>query len=625
MDSIFSGSFDNFNLQPELLQGLKDMGYSSPTIVQQKVYDPVVAGRDLIVKSQTGSGKTAAFCLPLLGKLDKESKKAQILILLPTRELARQVTRECQRISHHQAISVVSIYGGASFDAQISALNASCHVVVGTPGRIKDMLNRGHLKLSDLRAVVLDEADEMLSMGFWDDVTYILEKTPSTRQTLLFSATMPGEIRRAAEQFMKDHEVIDISEQQVAVPTISHIVHHEDESMPRPRNLLYALELHNPTKCVIFCNRREETEVISQYLSGFGYKNAKLNGELAQGRREKIVADLHENRINMLIATDLAARGLDFEGISHVFNYDMPENEESYVHRIGRTGRIGKLGVAVNMLRNKDLSMLSALETKHEIKFIDMPMPKENEIMWLQAERLAQQLVELADGVEISQYGLTAAEMLKRGDSKEILGFLLRSYFRNVRPYGESLSPAPSQLRQPNAHPNRNVVQKKLAPSSPPKAPVEATENKVLVKIQDEQHNSAEPARKNILPPRPAPSQRNASQATTPNDAHTDIRETPISPTSFPPSFRFFISLGRKDGFNQLAELAQHLAKLGNIDLGAFTGDGRLQDKSSFLEIDKDISQSFIAAIELHNQSTGAGIRVERSAPPPRRRFNTRY
>lgn len=625
MDSIFSGSFADFNLKPELTAGLHDMGYTVPTIVQQKVFEPVSSQADFIVKSQTGSGKTAAFCLPLLNKLDREQMLPQVLVLLPTRELARQVTRECQRLSHHQNISVVCLYGGASIDAQISALSVACHVVVGTPGRVKDLLNKGHLKLSGIKSVVLDEADEMLSMGFWDDVKYILEKAPNDRQTLLFSATMPTEIANAAEQFMRNHQVIDVSENQPAVSTVTHIIHMEDESMPRPRNLLYALELHNPTKAVIFCNRREETEVISQYLSAFGYKSAKLNGELPQNKRESIVADLHENRINLLIATDIAARGLDFAGISHVFNYDMPDNEESYVHRIGRTGRIGREGIAVNLLRNKDHSMLSALESKHQISFVDMPLPKESEIMWLQAERLAQSLVESADGVEISQYRLTAAEMMKRGDAQDILAFLLRSYFRSMRARPEMPQMQPKALpgnfnrpQQERNNPRKNanpqtprIAPPQMAASAPVaragEAPLEAVADPII-----EQSTATIPEVSNA--PRPVKREPENKEVSAPT----------------PPLFqgvRFFFSLGKKDGFTSLADLAFHIAKLANIEFASFTGDGRLQDRSAFLEVDKEVAQPLLKGIEEYNKTGEKVIRCERSSLPPqqRSRFAPRY
>lgn len=431
MNALFQGSYDQFKLSPELAQGIKDLGYAHPTFVQNTVFEPIQNGQDLVVQSHTGSGKTTAFCLPILTKITTE-KHPQVLVLAPTRELAKQVASECARLGHHAKIQVTAIYGGASFDAQMAALKAGAQIVVGTPGRVKDLFQRKILNLSQVHTAVLDEADEMLSMGFWDDVTYLLNQTPKDRQTLLFSATLPWIIEQSLGQITNNPTTIKLSSDQITAESVRHVVHFENESQTKSRNLLYALEFHKPKRAIIFCNTKDETEVLENYLKRFSLQARALNGDMSQTAREKVMHEIKSGQLEILIATDIAARGIDITGLTHVFNYELPDNPESYVHRTGRTGRMGQIGTAVSLIRGKDGLLLDQLKKSFGVDYEEVSMPPDSDILWMQGERLAVLLTEHADGVEISQYRPIAASMLARPDLSEILAFLMRSHFAKI-------------------------------------------------------------------------------------------------------------------------------------------------------------------------------------------------
>ncbi|MEI6806385.1 MAG: DEAD/DEAH box helicase [Myxococcaceae bacterium] len=442
MNALFQGSYDQFKLSPELALGIKDLGYAHPTFVQNEVFYPIQKSQDLVVQSHTGSGKTTAFCLPVLTKITPD-QYPQALILAPTRELAKQVAAECSRLGHHAKIQVTAIYGGASFDAQIAALKAGAQIIVGTPGRVKDLFARRILDLSHIKIAVLDEADEMLSMGFWDDVTHLLEQTPKNHQTLLFSATLPAIIEQSLGKITRDPITIKLSSDHISAESVRHVIHLENEAHTKSRNLLYALEFHRPKRAIVFCNTKDETELLEKYLKRFSLQARALNGDMSQNAREKVMHEIKSGQLEILIATDIAARGIDIAGLTHVFNYELPDNPESYVHRTGRTGRMGQIGTAVSLIRGKDALLLDQLKKSFGVDYEEVRMPADSEILWMQGERLACLLTEHADGVEISQYRPIATSILTRPDLSEILAFLMRSHFSKV---GQS---APEQARPP--------------------------------------------------------------------------------------------------------------------------------------------------------------------------------
>ena len=360
--SVTPKSFDEMGLAEPILQAVRKAGYETPSPIQECSIPPILEGRDLLGVAQTGTGKTAAFSLPLLSRLDESVRGAQILVLAPTRELALQVAEAMEGFAENLSqLRVVAVYGGTGYGEQIKEFKRGAQIVVGTPGRIMDHIEKGYLKLHHLQAVVLDEADEMLSMGFIDDIKWILEHTPSERQTALFSATMPKPIQRLAEQHMQDPVKITIKVKAENSPNIrQHYIkvrQHEKRDM-----LLKLLDIEKFDAMLIFARTKNATMEIAEKLQGKGYPAEPLNGDMPQNLREKTVDRLKRGKINVLVATDVAARGLDVDRITHVLNYDAPFDLESYTHRIGRTGRAGREGDAILFVTNKEMRMLKAIE-----------------------------------------------------------------------------------------------------------------------------------------------------------------------------------------------------------------------------------------------------------------------
>ncbi|MDG1139633.1 MAG: DEAD/DEAH box helicase [Opitutales bacterium] len=355
-------SFDEMSLAEPILQAVRKAGYETPSPIQEHAIPPLLEGKDLLGVAQTGTGKTAAFSLPLLSRIDDSIKGAQILVLAPTRELALQVAEAMEGFAENLPnLRVVAVYGGTGYGEQIREFKRGAQVVVGTPGRVMDHIDKGYLKLNNLQALVLDEADEMLSMGFIDDIEWILEHTPQERQTALFSATMPKPIRKLAEKHLQDPEQVTIKVKAENSPNIRQrfikVRQHEKRDM-----LTRLLEIEKFEAMLIFARTKNATMEIAEKLQGKGYPAEPLNGDMPQNLREKTVDRLKRGKINVLVATDVAARGLDVNRISHVLNYDAPFDLESYTHRIGRTGRAGREGDAIIFITNKEMRMLNAIE-----------------------------------------------------------------------------------------------------------------------------------------------------------------------------------------------------------------------------------------------------------------------
>ncbi|MCC7074661.1 MAG: DEAD/DEAH box helicase [Deltaproteobacteria bacterium] len=563
----FVGTFDDFALPEVFNTGLRDLGYKQPTVVQAAVFKAVREGKDVLVQSRTGSGKTTAFALPLLVGIDPEARRPQALVLAPTRELALQVSAEAARLGHHAGIRVVTIYGGASMRAQIDALQAGAHFVVGTPGRVKDLYRQGYLRFEHIKAAVLDEADEMLSRGFWDEVTSILDCLPTARQTALFSATLPPAIERAAAKYLKDPARIDLSRDTVNVSTIRHVLHHESERWSKPRNFLYVLEFHRPTHAIVFCNRRDETEMICQYLRRFGFRAEALNGDMPQKARERTLERVKSGELDMMVATDIAARGIDISDLGHVFNYDLPEHDEVYVHRVGRTGRIGKKGIAVSLVRGKYMAHLAALKKQFKVPFEELELPDEKEILWMQAERLAVQILEAAEGVEMEQYRPVAEAMMERGDVKEILAFLLRTHFSANRP-------AP-------AHDERDERGDRGEARGP--------------RGERPPRDRGERRPRFERPPEERRDQADAGAA--PERAQVPAGDAAADATADSGARNLYVTLGRDDGVADLTALIAKLAELSGVDAGHFTGHGDVRDHSSHIEVDAEVSEQVVAGV----------------------------
>jgi ATP-dependent RNA helicase DeaD len=367
--------FSDLGLPEALLQALREVGYESPSPIQAATIPPLLSGRDVLGQAQTGTGKTAAFALPILARLDPAAGKPQALVLAPTRELAIQVAEAFQKYAHHvPGFHVLPIYGGQGYAPQLQALRRGVHVVVGTPGRVIDHLERGSLDLSQLRVLVLDEADEMLRMGFIDDVEAVLKKTPETRQVALFSATMPAQIKRIAQTYLKDPVEVAIKAQTTTAENIR-----QRFWMVSGVNKLDALtrimEAEPFDAMIVFARTKLGTEELAEKLAARGFSAAAINGDIEQKQRERTIQKLKDGGIDVLVATDVAARGLDVDRISHVLNYDIPYDTESYVHRIGRTGRAGRKGEAILFVAPRERGMLGAIEraTRQKIEQMNLP------------------------------------------------------------------------------------------------------------------------------------------------------------------------------------------------------------------------------------------------------------
>ena len=369
-------TFKDLKLPAPLIKALEEVGYETPSPIQEQAIPPLLTGKDLLGHAPTGTGKTAAFALPLLARIKLASKHVQVMTLTPTRELAIQVAEAYQRYaSHLKGFHVLPIYGGQDYGGQIRQLKRGVHVVVGTPGRVMDHMRKGTLKLGELQALVLDEADEMLRMGFIDDVEWILEQTPEKRQMALFSATMPKEIKRIAERHLNDPQEVSIKAKTATAATIRQRywpvsgLHNKLDALTR------ILEVEDFGAVLIFVRTKIATSELAERLEARGYAAAAMNGDMAQKEREKMITRLKNGSLDILVATDIAARGLDVERISHVVNFDIPYDAEAYIHRIGRTGRAGRSGDAILFVAPRERRMLSMIEraTRQKIELLELP------------------------------------------------------------------------------------------------------------------------------------------------------------------------------------------------------------------------------------------------------------
>ena len=379
-ESTGAPEFTDFDLSEKVLKALEDVGYTTPTPIQAQTIPVILEGHDLLGQAQTGTGKTAAFALPLLSRLDLKQRMPQVLVLTPTRELALQVTESFGRYgSHMKKLAVLAVYGGQDYRLQLKPLKLGVHVVVGTPGRVMDHIRRGKLDLSQLRCVVLDEADEMLRMGFIDDVEWILGHVPDEGQMALFSATLPEPIRDIARRHLIDPEEITIEKQTVVVEAITQRYWMVREEL-KLEVLSRLLEIEKVDGMIVFAKTRDTTVELARSLKKRGYECEALNGDILQENREKIVQRFRQGKFDILVATDVAARGLDVDRISHVINYDMPFDSEAYIHRIGRTGRAGRAGQAISLVTPKQRNLLAMVERATSQKIEKMNLPSMAEV-----------------------------------------------------------------------------------------------------------------------------------------------------------------------------------------------------------------------------------------------------
>ncbi|MGB4595580.1 MAG: DEAD/DEAH box helicase, partial [Anaerolineaceae bacterium] len=386
-----STNFDQFGLRPELIQAVTALGYQEPTPIQTGILPLMLSGRDVMGQAQTGTGKTAAFALPILNKLTTKNRLPQALVIVPTRELALQAHDMIRALGQYSEPRVLAVYGGTSYSPQLNELRMGVDVVVGTPGRLLDLIKREKLHLEEVQTVVLDEADEMLSMGFIEDVESILAATPKERQTTLFSATLPSRVRQLAEKYLRNPQTISIAADQVTVAAIEqryYLVNEHDKLAVLTR----LFEMETITSALIFARTRVRTADLVNELNMRGFPSEALSGDISQDARERTMARFRAGQVKVLVATDVAARGLDVEGISHVFNFDLPDDAEVFVHRIGRTGRAGRTGVAISLARPSEKRTIRDIERFTKQTMTEAQIPTAEDIHNKRADDLMEKI-----------------------------------------------------------------------------------------------------------------------------------------------------------------------------------------------------------------------------------------
>lgn len=397
-------SFADLGLPDPLLRALAEVGYESPSPIQAATIPPLLQGRHVVGLAQTGTGKTAAFALPLLARIDPSDRTTQALVLAPTRELALQVSEAIGKYAHHLPdLHVLPVYGGSSYGRQLAGLSRGAHVIVGTPGRVIDHLQRGSLDLSRLRFLVLDEADEMLRMGFQEDVETILADTPEDKQVALFSATMPAQIRRISQRYLNNAAEISVAAKTVTAANTRqrYLIVSNAQKLDA---LTRILEVETFDGMIIFVRTKQATEELAERLRARGFAAAAINGDLVQAQRERTISQLRAGTVDLLVATDVAARGLDVDRISHVVNYDIPTDTESYVHRIGRTGRAGRTGEALLFVTPRERYLLAAIEKATRSSLVEMAVPSAEDVNETRKARFADSITSSLGSAELAVF-----------------------------------------------------------------------------------------------------------------------------------------------------------------------------------------------------------------------------
>ena len=433
-------------LTPEMREACDRAGWKTLVPVQAKSIPYFLAGRDMMVQSRTGSGKTGAYILPIIQKINAQKNVAQALVLVPTRELALQVSREAEMLTKGTDIRTAVVYGGVGYNAQLEAFRGGAQLVIGTPGRILDHLLKNTLSLDHLKILIFDEADRMLSMGFYPDMVKIRKYIPSSKiLSSMFSATFPPQVIRLSDQFLHQSQLLSLSGNQVHIAEIEHI-YYVVPGMRKERSLVRIIEIENPTSAIIFCNTKDTVHYLSVVLKRFGYDADELSSDLAQGMREKVMARVRRGALRFLVATDVAARGIDIPDLSHIIQYEPPEDPEAYIHRAGRTGRMGSSGVAISLVAEMEKFKLQSIAHFYNINMEERPLPDDEELERVVAERITALLearLRGRDNLEVERmqrFVPLARNLTQAEDELALIAMLLDDY------YQQSLHAPPVQL-----------------------------------------------------------------------------------------------------------------------------------------------------------------------------------
>lgn len=417
--------FSEFGLDPLIVKSVNRMGFEEATPIQEKTIPLGLLGKDIIGQAQTGTGKTAAFGLPLINKIDTKKTGVQSLIIAPTRELAIQVSEELYRLASDKRLHVLAVYGGSDISRQIRSLKKNPQIVVGTPGRILDHINRKTLRLENVETLVLDEADEMLNMGFIDDIESILKTVPDERQTLLFSATMPKPIQRIAERFMKNPELVQVKAKEMTALLIEQFFVKVNER-EKFDVLSRLLDVQAPELAIVFGRTKRRVDEVSRALDMRGYVAEGIHGDLTQAKRMSVLRKFKEGKIDILVATDVAARGLDISGVTHVYNFDIPQDPESYVHRVGRTGRAGKEGMAVTFVSPREMGYLKIVEDTTKKRMTPLQPPTWDEAFEGQLRVATEKISDIVREDSLADYKVVATKLLEEYDPTDIAAAMLK-------------------------------------------------------------------------------------------------------------------------------------------------------------------------------------------------------
>ncbi|GEK29153.1 DEAD/DEAH box helicase [Furfurilactobacillus siliginis] len=428
--------FSELGLKDDLLKAIDESGYEEATPIQEQTIPLVLQGDDVIGQAQTGTGKTAAFGLPILNKIDTSNPNVQALIVSPTRELAIQTQEELYRLGKFEKARVQVVYGGADIRRQINSLKNHPQIVVGTPGRLLDHINRKTVRLDHVNTLVLDEADEMLDMGFLDDIESIIKQVPNTRQTLLFSATMPDKIRRIGVQFMTNPKEVKIKAKELTTDLVDqfYVKSREFEKFDLMTRLF---DVQDPDLTIVFGRTKRRVDELSKGLEARGYNAAGIHGDLTQQRRSQILKQFRDGKLDILVATDVAARGLDISGVTHVYNYDIPQDPESYVHRIGRTGRAGHHGTSLTFVTPNEMDYLREIEKLTKVRMLPLKPPSAEEALAGQLSAAESKIAELVESTDTTKFDKEAAELLSHYDAQDLVAALLT----NMTPGDEHSAP----------------------------------------------------------------------------------------------------------------------------------------------------------------------------------------
>ncbi len=451
-------TFYDFGLSESVIRATTRMGFEETTSIQELAIPIAMRGEDIIGQAQTGTGKTAAFGIPMLEKISSNNNSIQGLVITPTRELAIQVAEEINTLGQFKKIRALPIYGGQDIQRQIKALKNKPGIIVATPGRLMDHMRRKLIRLHHLETIVLDEADEMLNMGFREDIENILSEVPSDRQTMLFSATMPQPIKDLAQRFMNNPEFIRIKPKEITVPNTEQYYYQVQEK-EKFDALCRILDLHSPEAAIVFARTKRRVDEILEALNKRGYSAEAIHGDLTQSKRDSVMNKFKKGTTEILVATDVAARGLDIGSVTHVYNFDIPQDPENYVHRIGRTGRVGKPGIAATFVSHREQNHLEQIERSIKRKIYRKPVPTINEAVEGQQRLTAEKLMQLIENGDHLQYKDVAREMLESTDALSLLAAALKMLTKEP-----DLTPVKITAEEPRAS-NRSK-QKDIRPRS---------------------------------------------------------------------------------------------------------------------------------------------------------------